>query len=94
MQQRRIINLTETLERAQGRAANYERSGQDVPVAMRLEIAQLQNQIRESHANFKLRKVEKVEGTKEFAEEYFRMQILMKYPPGTLESEIPLDELP
>lgn len=94
LQQRRIINLTETLERAQGRAANYERSGQDVPVAMRLEIAQLQNQIRESHANFKLRKVEKVEGTKEFAEEYFRMQILMKYPPGTLESEIPLDELP
>lgn len=92
LQQRRIINLTETLERAQSQAANYERSGRDVPVALRLEIAQLQNQIRDSHSNIKSRKAEKFDSTKAFAEEYFRMQILMKYPPGTLESEIPLDE--
>lgn len=91
LQQRRIVNLTETLERAQSRAANHERSGRDVPASMRLEIAQLQNQIRESHENIKVRKAEKIESTKEFAEEYFRMQILMKYPPGTLESEIPRD---
>jgi len=92
LQQRRIVNLTETLERAQSRAANHERSGRDVPVSMRLEIAQLQSQIRESHENIKARKVEKIESTKAFAEEYFRMQILMKYPPGTLESEISLDD--
>ncbi len=92
LQQRRIVDLTEKLERAQGRAANQERSGMEVPVDMRLEIAQLQNQIRESHANIKTRKVEKIESTKVFAEEYARMQILLKYPPGTLESEIPLEK--
>jgi hypothetical protein len=90
LQQRRIVDLTEKLERAQGRAANQERAGQEVPVDMRLEIAQLQNQIRESHTNIKVRKVEKIESTKGYAEDYARMQILLKYPPGTLESEIPL----
>lgn len=92
LQQRRIVDLTEKLERAQGRAANQERSGMEVPVDMRLEIAQLQNQIRESHSNIKLRKTEKIESTKVFADEYARMQILLKYPPGTLESEIPLEK--
>jgi len=93
LQQRRIVDLTEKLERAQARAANYERSGQEIPVDMRLEIAQLQNQIRESHSNIKTRNMEKVESTKVYAEEYSRMQILLKYPPGTLESDIPLDAL-
>lgn len=92
LQQRRIVDLTEKLERAQGRAANQERAGQEIPVDMRLEIAQLQNQIRESHANIKTRKVEKIESTKAYANDYERMQILLKYPPGTLESEIPLVE--
>ena len=91
LQQRRIVDLTEKLERAQARAANYERSGQEIPVDMRLEIAQLQNQIRESYSNIKTRNMEKVESTKVYAEEYSRMQILLKYPPGTLESDIPLD---
>ena len=92
LQQRRIIDLTEKLERAQGRAANQERAGQEVPADMRLEIAQLQNQIRESHANIKIRKIEKTESTKSYAEDYARMIILLEYPPGTLESEIPLAE--
>jgi hypothetical protein len=92
LQQRRIVDLTEKLERAQGRAANQERAGLEIPVEMRLEIAQLQKQIRESHANVKARKAIKIEKTKAFAEEYSRMQILLKYPPGTLESEISQDE--
>ncbi|OUS41482.1 hypothetical protein A9R00_00715 [Oleispira antarctica] len=92
LQQRRIVDLTEKLERAQGRAANQERAGQEVPVDMRLEIAKLQNQIRESHTNVKIRKAEKNESTKGYADDYARMQILLKYPPGTLESEIPLEE--
>ena len=92
LQQRRVVDLTEKLERAQGRAANQERAGQEVPAGMRLEIAQLQNQIRESHTNIKMRKAEKTESTKAYAEDYARMQILLRYPPGTLESEIPLDE--
>ncbi|MEH6450045.1 MAG: hypothetical protein V7765_15335 [Oleispira sp.] len=91
LQQRRIVDLTEKLERAQGRAANQERAGQEIPVDMRFEIAQLQKQIRESHANVKIRKTNKTESTKVFAEEYTRMQLLLKYPPGTLESEISLE---
>ena len=91
LQQRRIVDLTEKLERAQSRAANQERSGYEVPADMRLEIAKLQNQIRESHANVKSRKKEKIDSTINFSEEYARMQILLKYPPGTLESEIPLE---
>lgn len=91
LQQRRIADLTEKLEKAQSRAANYERSGQEIPVDLRLEIAQLQNQIRETHENIKSRNVEKIESTKVYAEEYSRMQILLRYPPGTLESDIPLD---
>jgi hypothetical protein len=92
LQQRRILNSTDKLERAQGRAANQERAGLDVPVEMRLEIAQLQKQIRESHANIKIRKTEKIESTKRFASEYTRMLLLLKYPPGTLESDIPLED--
>ena len=34
---------------------------------------------------------EKIDSTITFSEEYARMQILLKYPPGTLESEIPLE---
>ena len=91
LQQRRIVDLTDKLERAQGRAANQERAGLDIPVDMRLEIAQLQKQIRETHATIKSRKAQKIESTKMFASEYARMLILLKYPPGTLESEIPLE---
>ena len=92
LQQRRIVDLTDKLERAQGRAANQERAGLEVPVDMRLEIAQLQKQIRETHATINTRKAQKIESTKLFANEYARMLILLKYPPGTLESEIPLDD--
>jgi hypothetical protein len=92
LQQRRILDFTDKLERAQGRAANQERAGSGVPVEMRFEIAQLQKQIRETHANIKIRKTEKVESTKRFASEYARMLILLKYPPGTLESAISLED--
>jgi hypothetical protein len=92
LQQRRIVDLTEKLERAQSRAANQERAGLEIPVDMRLEIAQLQNQIRESHSNIQTRKAEKIESTKKFASEYARMQILLQYPPGTLDSDIPLED--
>ncbi len=92
LQKRRIVSLVEKLERAQGRAANQERAGAEIPADMRLEIAQLQNQIRESHANVKIRSVEKIDNIKGYAAEYARMQILLKYPPGTLESDIPREE--
>jgi hypothetical protein len=89
LQQRRIVNLTAKLERAQRRAANQERAGLDVPVDMRFAIAQLQKQIRETHANIEIRQAQKAESTKMFTHDYSRMLILLKYPLGTLESEIP-----
>jgi len=89
LQQRRIVDMTEKLEKAQSRAANQERSGLDIPVELRLEIAQLQAQIKESHENIKARKADKVASIQVYAQEYARMEILMKYPPGTLESELP-----
>ena len=93
LQQRRIVNLTDKLERAQGRAANQERAGLDVPVDMRFEIAQLQKQIRETHANIEIRQAQKIESTNMFTHDYSRMLILLKYPPGTLDSEIlPVDD--
>jgi hypothetical protein len=92
LQQLRIHDFTDKLERAQGRAANQERAGLDVPVEMRFEIDQLQKKIRDSHANIKIRETEKIENTKRFANEYDRMLILLKHPPGTLESDIPLED--
>jgi len=89
LQQRRIVDMTEKLEKAQSRAANQERSGLDIPVELRLEIAQLQSQIKETHDNIKTRKADKVSSIQAYAQEYARMEILMKYPPGTLESELP-----
>jgi hypothetical protein len=89
LQQRRIVNLTAKLERAQRRAANQERAGLDVPVDLRFAIAQLQKQIRETHANIEIRQAQKDESTKMFTHDYSRMLILLKYPLGTLESEIP-----
>lgn len=85
----RIIDLTDKLERAQGRAANEERSGFPVPDSMKLEISQLQYQIREIHIGIKTQQSEKIASTKIFAADYVRLQFLQKYPPGTLESEIP-----
>lgn len=91
LQQRRILDLTETLEKAQGSAANLERGGDEIPVELRLEIAQLQNQIRESHETIRQRKEEKKADTEMYADQLLRMHILMKYPPGTLESDLPED---
>jgi hypothetical protein len=92
LQQRRILDFTDKLELAQGRAANQERAGSDVSVEVRFEMAQLQKQIRESHTNIKIRKTESVESTKRFASEYARMLLLLKYPPGTLENAIPSED--
>ncbi|MGK0405047.1 MAG: hypothetical protein ACJAR6_000416 [Oleispira sp.] len=92
LQQRRILDFTDKLELAQGRAANQERAGSDVSVEVRFEMTQLQKQIRESHTNIKIRKTESVESTKRFASEYARMLLLLKYPPGTLESAIPSED--
>lgn len=89
LQQRRIVNMTEKLEKAQSRAADLERGGYDIPVELRLEIAQLQAQIKESHDNISRRKEEKRQSIQVYAQEYARMQILMRYPPGSLESELP-----
>lgn len=93
LQRRRITDLEDKLEKAQGRAANFERRGKEVPADMRLEIVQLQNGIRDSEDNIKARQQEKVEITREFADQYERVRILQVYQPGTLDEDIDLDKV-
>ena len=93
LQRRRIADLEIKLEQSQGDAANIERRGVEVPVDLRLEIAQLQNRIRESHDNIKSRQQEMIDSTKAFSAQYERVRILQVYNPGTLEDEVDLDRV-
>ena len=45
---RRIINVEQRLDKTQLQAANYERKGEEVPADLRIEVANMQNTIRES----------------------------------------------
>lgn len=93
LQRRRIIDLESKLELSQGDAANIERRGVEIPVDLRLEIAQLQNRIRESHENIKARQQEMIDSTRAYSEDYERVRILQVYSPGTLEEDIDLDKV-
>lgn len=93
LQHRRIADLEEKLEQAQGRAANFERRGQEVPADMRLEIVQLQNGIRDAQENIRGRQREKVDMTRQLADQYERVRILQVYPPGTLDEDVDLDKV-
>jgi len=93
LQRRRIADLEIKLEQSQGDAADIERRGVEVPVDLRLEIAQLQNRIRESHANIKSRQQELIDSTKEYSTQYERVRILQVYKPGALPDEIDLDKV-
>lgn len=85
---KRIQSLTEQLDKAEQKAANLERNGREVPVEIRLEIAQLQSQIRDSNASITDRQSEKQKVTNEFAKTYARYDILQKHPIGSLPDEI------
>jgi len=93
LQRRRIADLEVKLEQSQGDAANIERRGVEVPVDLRLEIAQLQNRIRESHENIKTRQQEMIDSTKEFSVHYERVRILQVYKPGVLEEDVDLEKV-
>jgi len=85
---KRIESLTEQLDKAEQKAANLERNGREVPVEIRLEIAQLQSQIRDSNASITDRQAEKQTVTNEFAKTYARYEILQKHPIGSLPDEV------
>ena len=85
---KRIQSLTEQLDKAEQKAANLERNGRDVPVEIRLEIAQLQSQIRDSNTSITDRQSEKQVVTNEFAKTYRRYEILQKHPIGSLPDEV------
>ena len=88
LQRRRILDLEAKLELVQGQAANYERGGIEVPADLRLEVAQLQSGIRDSHATIAQRKKDMIEVTKQYAAEYKRMRVLQAYPLGTLAEDV------
>lgn len=89
LQSKRIESLTAQLDKAEQKAANLERNGREVPVEIRLEIAQLQSQIRESNKNIGERGHEKQEVSSDFATVYYRYRVLQKYPLGTLPEVVP-----
>lgn len=91
LQRRRIGDLEQKLDLAQGQAAAFERRGQEVPADLRLEIVQLQNGIRNSEANIRTRQEKMDEETREFAEVFERIRILQVYSPGTLDSDVDLE---
>ncbi|MFC3680516.1 hypothetical protein [Bacterioplanoides pacificum] len=93
LQRRRIGDLEKKLEESQGDAANIERRGLEVPADLRLEIAQLQNRIRDSHQNIRNRQQEMIDSTKEFSRHYERVRILQVYKPGTLDQDVDLDKV-
>jgi len=93
LQRRRIADLEVKLEQSQGDAANIERRGVEVPADLRLEIAQLQNRIRESHENIKARQQEMIDSTKEFSTQYERVRILQVYKPGTLDEDVDFERV-
>ena len=88
LQKRRITSLIAKLEKAQARAAQQERSGRGIPVELRLEIAKLQTQIRESHDNITRREEEKIVSTKKYAQDYQRLTILETHSIGVLEEDV------
>lgn len=93
LQRRRITDLEEKLQKAEGQAANVERRGQEVPADMRLEIVQLQNAIRDSEDNIRIRQDELSEITRQYADQYERVRILQVYPAGTLDENVDLDKV-
>ncbi|GGY57065.1 hypothetical protein GCM10011297_32250 [Bacterioplanes sanyensis] len=93
LERRRITDLEEKLNAAQGRAANVERVGGEVPADMRLEVVSLQNRIDDIRKTIDSRRQEMIENTKQYAEQYERMRVLQVYKPGTLDDEVDYDRV-
>lgn len=88
LQRNSITDMETKLEHSQDRAANIERRGLEVPADVRLEIAQLQNRIRDSHTNIQKRQQEMRASATAFARHYQRVRVLQVYKPGTLAEEV------
>jgi hypothetical protein len=93
LERRRITDLEEKLSAAQGRAANVERVGREVPADMRLEVVNLQNRIDEIRKTIDSRRQEMIQNTKQYADQYERMRVLQVYKPGTLDDEVDYDRV-
>ncbi len=93
LERRRITDLEEKLNAAQGRAANVERVGREVPADMRLEVVNLQNRIDEIRKTIDSRRQEMIQNTKQYADQYERMRVLQVYKPGTLDDEVDYDRV-
>ncbi len=94
LQFRRISDLEEKLAKAQEKAANVERRGQDVPADMRLEIVQLENGIRDAQKNIDMRRKELDDSKIQFQQQRERLHILQVYELGTLPEDVDLEKLP
>lgn len=94
LQFRRISDLEEKLAKAQEKAANVERRGQEVPADMRLEIVQLENGIRDAQKNIDMRRKELDDSKIQFQKQRERLRILQVYELGTLPEDVDPAKLP
>lgn len=86
---RRTLDLEKKLERIQDKVVIRERSGEPVSEKTYLHITKLKSIVRGGYEKINKKEVEKKDVMEAFENEQKRMTILQKYPPGTLESDIP-----
>lgn len=89
----RVTNIEKNLESAQSQAATFERRGQDIPADLRLEVVNLQNQIRDYEQSIRASKQSLLSTQQEFNQLRLRFRILQVYPPGTLTEDVDFEQL-
>ena len=88
LQERRLGEMQEKLQKAQKQAAGIERQGRDVGPELRADIAQLNAGIEGARQKIAQREQEKAQLQQEFDAVLQRLEFLQTYPPGTLPDEV------
>lgn len=90
-QKRRITNVEQRLDKVQMQAANYERKGEEVPADLRIDVANMQNSIRESEKNIVEQQKMRLLANQEFDTLRARLRVLQVYTLGTLNEDVDLE---
>ncbi len=90
---RRIINVEQRLDKTQLQAANYERKGEEVPADLRIEVANMQNTIRESEKGITEQQKALLQANQEFDALRARFRVLLVYSYGTLDEDVDLERV-
>ena len=91
---RRTLDLEKKLEHFQERVVIREQAGDHVSEKTHMHIAKLQSIVLGGHEKINKKELEKKDALADFENDQRRMTILQKYPPGTLEADIPESNVP